>query len=203
MNDTTTRTPSAWDRGALWGTILIGVVAAGWTLVTAVLRIIEIAPNRDVPVPASFADTETGLAVGDDGGTITVIADRVTVFANDMAPITVFSLIAATVIGAIATVVVIGAVCILTREIIRGQSFSTRAVGAVGIAVITALIGWIGHWLFSTMGTNGALAALDAFEASTQTPVGPTFLFGVAPLGALSAAWVIGGRIQRETEGLV
>ena len=72
MNDTTTRTPSAWDRGALWGTILIGVVAAGWTLVTAVLRIIEIAPNRDVPVPASFADTETGLAVGDDGGTITV-----------------------------------------------------------------------------------------------------------------------------------
>lgn len=203
MDDTTNRKPSSWDQGALWGTILIGVVAAGWTLVTAVLRIIEIAPNRDVPVAASFADTESALPVGDDGGAITVIADQVTVFASDMAPITVFSLIAATVIGAITTVIVIGAVCILTREIIRGRAFSTRSVGAVGIAVITALIGWIGHWLFSTMGTNGALAALDAFDASTRTPVGPTFIFGIAALGALSAAWVIGGRIQRETEGLV
>jgi hypothetical protein len=203
MDDTTNRMPSAWDRGALWATILIGVVAAGWTLVAAVLRIIEIAPNRDVPVPASFADTESTLPLGDDGGAVTVIVDRVTVFASDMAPITVFSLIASVVIGAIATVVVIGAVCILTREIIRGRAFSTRSVGAVGVAVITALIGWIGHWLFSTMGTNGALAALDAFEASTQTPVGPTFIFGIAALGALSAAWVIGGRIQRETEGLV
>lgn len=203
MKDTTERTPSAWDRGALWATILIGIVAAGWTLVTAVLRIIEIAPNRDVPVPASFADTEVALPVGDDGGTIAAVADRVTVFASDMAPITVVSLIAATVIGALATVVVIGAICILSREIIRGRAFSTRAVGAVGVAVLTAAIGWIGHWLFSTMGTNGALAALDAVEASTQTPAGPTLIFGIAALGALSAAWVIGGRIQRETEGLV
>ena len=203
MDDTTNRTPSTWDRGALWGTILIGIVAAGWTLVTAVLRIIEISPNRDVPVVASFADTEAVLPVGDDGGTITAMADRVTVFASGMAPITVFSLIAATVIGALATVVVIGAVCILTREIIRGRAFSRRSVGAVGVAVLVAAFGWIGHWLFSTMGTNGALAALGSFDASTVTPAEPTLIFGIAALGALSAAWVIGGRIQRETEGLV
>lgn len=203
MDDTTGRTPSAWDRGALWATILFGVVAAGWTLVTAVLRVVEIVPNRDVPVAASFADTEALLPVRDGGGTITAIADRVTVFASDMAPITVFSLIAATVVGALATIVVIGAMCILTREIIRGRAFSALAVGAVGTGVLTAVIGWVVHWLFSTMGTNGALAALDAFDPSTQAPAAPTLIFGIAALGALSAAWVIGGRIQRETEGLV
>ena len=203
MDETQDRTPSNSDRGALWATILVGVAAAGWMLVTAMLRIIEIVPNRDVPVSASFADTESALPVGDDGGTIAVVADRVTVFASDMAPITVFSLIAATVISAIATVVVIGAVCVLAREIIRGRAFSRRGVGAVGVAVLAAPIGWILHWLFSTMGTNGALAALGAFEASTPTQITPTTLFAFFALVTLSASWVIGGRIQRETEGLV
>jgi len=45
----TTTTPSRNDTAALWLAMLFGAGAAGVTVFQAVTRVIEIAPNRDVP----------------------------------------------------------------------------------------------------------------------------------------------------------
>ena len=201
--DDTTRTLSTWDRSALWGTILIGIVAAGWTFATAVWRIIEIAPNREVPVVVHFADTEAALPVGPDGTLITVLADQVTVRVSDINALSHALLMVGTAIGAITVITVIGCTVLLCRELIAGRAFSPRAVGAVGVGVLGGLIGGVVAWFFSNMGVNGALAALGAFEASTTAPIEPTLIFAIAALGSVTAAFTIGGRIQRETEGLV
>jgi hypothetical protein len=72
----------------------------------------------------------------------------------------------------------------------------------IGTGVLLA--GWVLGSLFQTMGVNGALSAVSDYEYDGvlfQTDF--TAAFGVLVLGAVGAAFQIGHRLQRETEGLV
>ena len=80
----------------------------------------------------------------------------------------------------------------------------TRAGQGVrqGAAVLT--VGWVFGSLFTTMSVNGALAAVsdhtyDGVLFSTDF----TAMFGLLALGVVGAAFQIGERLQRDTEGLV
>lgn len=196
--------PKATDRMALRVTIVLGVAAAVYTVVQAVIRIIQIVPNKDVPVMASFADTPATLPIGPGGAEVSVVAEQVLISASDMAPITVVSLVLAEVIYALAVVLAIACVSLVIRNINRGEVFGRSNVALVGTLTFTVAIGWILTWLFRTMGANGAASAL-AGEPGDNTPLRLEFVvaFAVAALGALSAAWVAGHRLQRDTEGLV
>jgi len=196
--------PKAADRVALGITIALGAAAAVVTVVQAVIRIIQILPNRDVPVLASFAETPATLPIGPAGEQVDVVAQQVLISASDMAPITVFSLVAAQVIYALAVVGAVVCVSLAIRNIIRGQAFSSANVGLIGTLTFIVAIGWILTWLFQTMGANGAAAALAGeYPANTAIPIELVVPFAIGALGALSAAFVAGHRLQRETEGLI
>ncbi len=192
---------SRYDRSALILAIVIGVGVVGYTLFDAVSRIVVILGNTAVPVTAAF-DTTATLPVGDDQA-IEVIASQVVVHASGMAAITVASLVLAEVVYAVAVAVTVVFACLVIRNIIRGEAFSSANVGLFGASTFVIGIGWVLTWLFSTMGANGALAALGAGGANTMFAIEPVMVFAIAALGGLSTAFVVGNRLQRETEGLV
>lgn len=196
--------PNKWDRGALYASIVFGVIAAGWTVVHAVLRIIQIAPNRDVPVTASYTDTPLTLPVGPDGAQVPAVAQQVVIYVSDMPAITVASLIIAEIVYALAVVGTIACVCLVIRNLIAGRAFTKSTVALVGTATLTVAFGWVFTWLFRTMGANGGASALsDKTIFNSTTGADPVILFAIASLGALAFAFTAGGRLQRETEGLV
>jgi hypothetical protein len=195
---------SKWDDAALKFGIVLGAAAAVWTVVQAVQRIIQIAPNRDVPVTAAFADSTATMPVGPGGIEVEVIPTQVVLSVSDMPGITLWSLILAEVVYALAVVTVIALVCLVIRNVVRGKAFAPLTVGYIGASTIVVGFGWILTWLFRTMGANGGAAAL-AGESPVNTAFGiePVVIFAIASMGVLAAAFQIGGRLQRENEGLV
>lgn len=196
--------PSKWDQSALWLAIVLGAAAAVWTVVQAVLRIIQIVPNRDVPVTAAFADTTATLPIGPGGADVEVVASQVVLRVSDLPPITLWSLVLAQVVYAAAVVTIIALVCLVIRNIIRGRAFDRSTVGYIGTATIVVGVGWVLSWLFTTMGANGGAAALAGERPdNTAFVIEPIVFFAIASLGALTAAFQIGHKLQREQEGLV
>lgn len=195
---------SKWDDAALKFGIVMGAAAAIWTIVQAVQRIIRIAPNRDVPVTAAFADSTATMPVGPGGTEVEVIPTQVVLSVSDMPGITLWSLILAEVVYALAVVTVIALVCVVIRNVVRGKAFAPQTVGYIGASTIVVGVGWILTWLFRTMGANGGAAAL-AGESPVNTAFGiePVVIFAIASMGVLAAAFQIGGKLQRENEGLV
>lgn len=195
---------SKWDDAALKFGIVMGAAAAIWTVVQAVQRIIQIAPNRDVPVTAAFADSTATMPVGPGGTEVEVIPTQVVLSVSDMPGITLWSLILAEVVYALAVVTVIALVCLVIRNVVRGKAFAPQTVGYIGTSTIVVGVGWILTWLFRTMGANGGAAAL-AGESPVNTAFGiePVVIFAIASMGVLAAAFQIGGKLQRENEGLV
>lgn len=201
---TSTLKPNKWDRGALYAAIAFGAVAAAWTVVHAVLRIIEIAPNRDVPVTVSYTDTPMTLPVGPDGAQVPAVAKEAVIYVSDMPAITVASLIIAEIVYALAVAGTIACVCLVIRNLVAGRAFTKSTVALVGTATVAVALGWAFTSLFRTMGANGGASALsDKTVFNSLTPADPVILFAVASLGALAFAFTAGGRLQRETEGLV
>jgi hypothetical protein len=197
-------TPSKSDSAALWLTILLGAGAAAFTLVRAVLRILEIVPNRDVPVPASFADTPATMPIGPGGAEVEVGAERVVLSVSDMPPITLWSLILAEAVYAVVAVTTIVLIALVIRNLVRGRAFSANTVGLIGTATLVVGVGWVLTWLFTTMGANGGASALAGERGlNTNPPIDPIVIFAIASMGALTAAFQIGHKLQRETEGLV
>lgn len=198
-----TPTPSKTDSTALKVTIVLGAAAAVITVVRAVLRILEIAPNRNVPVAAHFEIPAT-MPIGPGGSDVDVIADRVILSVSDMPPITLWSLILAEVFYAIAAVAVVLCLCLVIRNIIRGQAFSAGTVGLVGTATLVLGVGWILVWLFTTMGANGGASALAGEPGlNVNAQIDFTFVFALAAMGALTSAFQIGHKLQRDAEGLI
>ena len=199
-----TPVPSKWDTSALWVAMFLGAGAAVWTVAQAVARSVEIAPNRDVPVPAAFADTTATMPIGPGGSEVEVIATGVTLRVSDMPPITLWSLILAEVFYALAVVAVITLVCLVIRNLIRGRAFAASTVAYVGSATIVVGVGWVLTWLFTTMGANGGSAALAGESpVNTPFPTDPVVFFAIGSMGALAAAFQIGHKLQRDAEGLV
>lgn len=201
----TTTTPTRNDTAALWLAMLFGAGAAGVTVFQAVTRVIEIAPNRDVPVTASFADTAATMPIGPEGADVEVIAQEAIIRVSGMPGITLWSLILAEVLYALAVLALIVLVCLVIRNIIRGRVFTAQTVGCVGTATLVVGVGWILTWLFTTMGANGAAAVLSASTdpANTAFVIEPVVLFAIASMGVLTAAFQIGHKLQRDAEGLV
>src|SRR5688572_17723448 len=112
------------DDAALKFGIVLGAVAAAWTVVQAVQRIVQIAPNRDVPVTAAFADSTATMPVGPGGTDVEVIPTQVVLSVSDMPGITLWSLILAEVVYALAVVTAIALVCLVIRNVTRGKAFA-------------------------------------------------------------------------------
>ena len=157
-----------------------------------------------VPVLVPFMDETAPLPIGPDGAPVEVEVDQAVVTVSDPAPATFFALIAEPVVVGLTTLGGILLLCLFCINLARGRAFSSSTVRIVFTAAGVLIVGWVLGSLFRTMGVNGTLAAVSdgSYEAMLlEFDFAP--LFGTLALAAVAAAFQIGHRLQRETEGLV
>jgi len=201
---TATTSLSRSDRVGMYLTVAICVIAAVFVSWAVIQRVAEVAPGTDIPVLVPFSGETAPLPIGPDGEAIDVAVDQAIVTVSDPAPATFFALIAQPVIVGLTTLVGILLLCLFCLNLARGRAFSASTVRIVFTATGVLLVGWVLGSLFRTMGVNGTLAAVSdrSYDGVLfQTDFLP--LFGILALGAVGAAFQIGHRLQRDTEGLI
>ena len=204
MAPSTTTSLSRSDRIGMYLTVAICLIAAVFLSWSVIQRVAEVAPGTDIPVLVPFMDETAPLPIGPDGAPVEVEVDQAVVTVSDPAPATFFALIAEPVVVGLTTLGGILLLCLFCINLARGRAFSSSTVRIVFTAAGVLIVGWVLGSLFRTMGVNGTLAAVSdgSYEAMLlEFDFAP--LFGTLALAAVGAAFQIGHKLQRETEGLV
>lgn len=162
------------------------------------------APGHDIPVLVPFVDEIATLPIGPDGAPIEVAVDRAIVTVPDPAAATLFALWAEPIVVALAIIagIVVGALFCL--RLARGRAFERGTARLILIGTGILAVGWFAGTMLTNMTVNGALSAVSDYTYDGvvfSTDFVP--FFGVLALAAIGAAFQIGERLQRETEGLV
>lgn len=199
------RRPTRGDVISLAIFMITGAAIAVWSVVAAVLRIIEVAPNRDVEVFAPFAGTVAQAPIGRDGALVPVALESAVLTAPELPIASVVALVMQPIVGALAVIIVITCLLALSANIIRGRVFGRANTTLVTIAGLVALVGLAGVPFLGNMGANGAFAWIsDRTFDNVILSVDPFPFIGLAFVAALaSTVFTVGDRIQRDTEGLV
>lgn len=200
----TTPSLSRSDRIGMYATIVLGVIGAASVLFATVTRIIEVAPNRDVPVLVPFTGETAQLPIGPGGALVTVEVDQATVIVPEPAVATHFALVAQPIVIGLALLLSIALLCLFCWNLARGRAFHRSTTRIIFAAAGTVLGGWVLGSLFTTMSVNGALSAVSEYSYEGvlfSTDVVPPIV--VLALSAIGAAFQIGERLRRDTEGLV
>lgn len=190
---------------ALTEKVILGFIAGAAAaigiieLVMAVGRIIEItgtAPTtlHDVPL------AEPAPASGIDGADY----ERVTLHVAGLPGGAIAALVGASVLGTLLTVGICAFVAWLCLRVFLGKPFVRSITWGVGIVAILALAVALGVPLLTGIANAEAATLLD-------TPALPALLVEIdpAPIGwafaltVIAAAFELGQRLQRDTEGLV
>ena len=199
--------PTRLDRGdtiGMYATVGIAALAIIATIWNVVLRLVEVGPLRDVPVLVPFVDETAELPIGPDGAPVTVAVDQAVVTVPEPAAATSFALVAEPIVHGGAIIAAVMLLAVLCWNLARGRAFSRANVRIVlwGTGVLAA--GWFLGTILTTMTVNGALSAISEY-----TYEGVTFStnwaapFAILALGAIGAAFQVGARLQRDSEGLV
>ena len=192
------------DRIGMYGTIAIAAAAAAATLWGTVARLAEVLPGRDVPVLVPFLGETAALPIGPGGAPVDVQVEQAIVTVPRPAPATQFALVAEPVVHGLAIVAGIALLALLCWNLARGRAFARANVRIVfwGAGVLTA--GWFVGSLLTTMTVNGALSAVSGYEYDGITfSTNWAFPFAILAIAAVGAAFQVGERLQRDTEGLV
>lgn len=205
MSTTTEHALKRSDLSALWFFIAAGVGFAAVITAQAVLRIVEVLPNRDVKVPAWFTDTLAMAPIGPDGAAVAVELDRAVLTVPRVQEIVLGTIVIQEILLIFTVLTVTAALVWLTRNIMRGVFFSRTNTILVAVAGTVGLLGYAAVPFFGNMAANGAFAVLSdyTFENALITLEPFTFIviaFFVALLGTIFS---IGERMQRDTEGLI
>lgn len=201
--DTGTRLRTS-DRVGMYLTIVIAAIAVVATVWSAVARLVEVLPGRDVPVLVPFVGETAALPIGPDGAAVEAAVEEAIVTVPSPAAATQFALVAEPIVVGLAVVSGIVLLAMLCWNLAGGRAF-TRANTRIiwwGSAVLTG--GWLFGTLFQTMSVNGALSALSEYSydgVTFSTNWAP--FFAVLVLAVIGAAFQVGERLQRDTEGLV
>lgn len=197
--------PTKGDIISMWAFLAAGVAIAVGAVVSAVLRIIEVLPNRDVQLAADFAGTVAQAPIGPDGATLPVVLDRAMITAETLPVVSFVAVVAEPVAAAATVVVVITCLVALGWSVTRGEVFSRRNTRLVTTAGFTGLFGYAAVPFLANMAANGAFA-----EVSDQTFDNVVIAVDLAPflllafIAALAGVvFSIGDRMRRDTEGLV
>ena len=199
--------PTRLDRSdtiGMYATVGIALVAVIATIWRVAMRLAEVLPLRDVPVLVPFFDERAELPIGPDGAPVAVGVDQAVVTVPEPAAATGFALVAEPLVHGATVVAGIALFALFCWNLARGRAFSRGNVRIVlwGAGVLAA--GWLLGSILTNMTVNGALSAV-----SDYTYEGITFStdwavpFAILALGAVGAAFQVGARLQRDTEGLV
>jgi hypothetical protein len=193
------------DAVALWVFIVAGVGIAAWTVWSAVARIIEVLPNRDVSVLAEFIGTTADAPIGIDGAPVVVELDRAIITAPELPVASLWAIVIQQVVFVVAVLVVVVCLVWLARNVSRSRVFSRTNTVLVTTAGFTGLIGYFAVPFLGNMGANGAFAVLsDRTFDNAILSINPfALILGAFIAALLSTVFAVGERLQRETEGLV
>lgn len=201
---TSPTTLSRSDRVGLYATIVFGAIGAAATVWAMVTRLAEVLPGRDIPVLVPFSGETADLPIGPGGTDVAVDVDRAVVTVSDPAPATFFALVAQPIVVGLAVLLGIVLLCLLCLNLARGRAFAASTVRIVLLGTGVLLAGWVLGSLFQTMGVNGTLSAVSDYGYDgVLFETDFTVVFGILALGAIGAAFQIGHKLQRESEGLV
>jgi len=189
----------------MWFYALLGAAFVVWTVVQAVLRIVEVTGNRDVRVFAVFAGTPAEAPIGPDGAPVTVELDTAFLLPPQLPIASVVALVLEQVVVVAAVTVGVGSMLMLVWGVLHGRVFSRRHTALVATATGATLFGMIAAPFFANMGANGAFAWISerTFD-NVILNVNLVQWFGVAFIGSIvTTAFSVGDRLQRDTRGLV
>jgi len=201
---TTTPSLSRSDRVGMYLTIALGLIGAAAVLWTTIMRLIEVAPGRDVPVLVPFIGETAELPIGPGGGSVDVAVDQAVVVVPQPAVATQFALVAEPIVVGLSLLILIALLCAFCWNLARGRAFHRSTTRIIFAGAGTVIAGWSLGSLFTTMTVNGALSAISdysyegvLFSADFTPPI------VALALGAIGAGFQIGERLRRDTEGLV
>lgn len=206
MTSTKDRPISRGDRGALIGFCLAGILIAAYITVFSIIRIVELARGVNVPVLVEFIGSETPVDLPlSTGDSIAVGLDSATITAPQLPAIAAVPGIIGQLAQILTIVVVIGCLILLARSVLTGRVFSRRNTALVSTAGITGLVGFAAVRFFDNMLANATIARItDNGVDNAVISVEPfTFILGAFAVALISTVFVIGDRLQRDTEGLV
>ncbi|MBP1325766.1 hypothetical protein JOF28_000998 [Leucobacter exalbidus] len=195
--------PSAGDRIGLWIFIIAGLAITIITAVFAGIRITELLSPGPIAVESEFAQLPAAVASGAE--TLPIDISSGTIYVTEMPLASLVAGVLAQVVIALVTATIAVCMILLAVSVIRGKIFSKRNSGLVAAAGFTGLIGFAAANLFSTMLANGALAwATERQIDNTVFSFHPgSFLLWAFVIALVSSVFVIGERMQRDTEGLI
>jgi len=205
MSDTGVYRQTKGDAAALWLFLVTGAVIIGWAVVHAVVRIVQILPNRDITIMANFTETTARAAIGPHGTTYPVVLESAAVTVEQLPWASLGALVMQEAVGALAIAVAVGCLLWLTASVLRGTIFSRRNTVLVTLAGLAAVGGWALWRFFGIMVTNGALAVVSdrTFDGSPPQSSPLPFVIGAFATAIVAAAFAVGERMRRDTAGLV
>lgn len=193
------------DRVALMGLMLVGAAVAAWSVIAAVVRIVEVLPNQNVEVDAAFRGTQVQAPVGPGGALVDIELRSAVLTVPELPAASLWSIVIQQVLVAAGIATFILCLLLLSRSVLRESVFSKLNTRLVSISGMAALLAIISYSFFGNMAANGAFAILsdrDFDNVVVSVDVSTVFLAGfVAALA--STVFMIGERLQRDTEGLV
>lgn len=191
------------DRGALWAFIIAGIALATTTAVIAAIRISSLLGPGPTPIEIEFAGLPAKAAAGTS--TLSFEVTSATLLASELSPVALVTGISAPVLLTLVTATIAVCLIALAASLIRGQIFSKRNSRLVVTAGLTGLIGFVAVNLLNTVLANdvlfGATGGQSSYMVLSFEP--GTYLLSAFVIALVSSVFVIGERMQRDTEGLV
>lgn len=193
------------DKGALVAFCVAGAVIAVSFTVHSVMRTIELARGTDVPVLVEFIPDQTRTELSLGTSSVEVGVDQATITAAQLPAIATVPGIIGQVVQIATILVVIGCLILLARSTLKGRIFSRRNTALAMTAGITGLLGFAAVRFFDNMLANATVNVVtdNALDNAVITVEPFTFILAAFILSVIGTAFVVGDKLQRETEGLV
>lgn len=197
------RTLSRGDTISLALFVIAGVGIAAWTTWNAAVRIAELAGGGAVQVLVEFVDTTADARIG--ATTLPVELDRGAVTVEGLGTMGTVSGILGQLAFGITVIVVVACLILLSRNILRGRVFSRANTRIVAIGGGVGLVGAAAAHFFDNMLSNAAMAqTIDGPFDTAVISIEPfTFVLAAFAIAVVGSAFVVGDRLQKDTEGLV
>lgn len=197
------RALSTGDTVSLALFVSAGIAIAAWTVWNVAVRIAELVGDGPVAVLVEFLGTRVDAQVG--ATSLPVELDRGVITVEGVGAMGVVPGVLGQLAFGATVVVVVGCLIALSRNILRGRVFGRSNTRLVGIGGAVGLVGAAASHFFDTMLANAAMAhAIDGpFDTAVMSVEPFTFILAAFAIAVVASAFVIGDRLQRDTEGLV
>ncbi|MEV7632303.1 hypothetical protein AB0N64_07850 [Microbacterium sp. NPDC089318] len=197
------RTLSRGDTVSLALFVIAGVAIAAWTAWNVVVRIAELLGGGPVEVLVEFLDTRVDALVS--ATSLPIALDRGVITVEGLDAMGVASGVLGQLAFGITVVVVVVCLIALSRNILRGRVFGRNNTRLVAIGGGVGLVGAAASHFFDNMLANAAMAhAVDGpFDTAVMSVEPFTFVLAAFALAVVGSVFVVGDRLQRETEGLI